>query len=63
MRKLVYVGTNGNGKMIETTSYTEKEEYRAKGYEFHTRMDEVKEERTEEQEKKRLERIAKLNRK
>ena len=59
MRKLVYVGKNNFGEVVETTIYTEKKEYERKGFRFTERLDEVRQEETEEQREKRLARIEK----
>lgn len=55
MRKLVYVGYNRKeDEGIETTSYEVMNEYKAKGFKFKERLDEVKEEKPMNEKIKRI---------
>lgn len=45
MRKLVYIGKDNIGNIFETSSFTEMQEMKTKGFQFTEKMVEIKEEK------------------
>ena len=61
MRKLVYVGKDSYGNTLETSSFEEMTFFKAKGYTFTERLDNIKKEESDKAREKRLARIEKQN--